>query len=95
MRPNITTIPDFDVPQREPATVAGVAIIIKVLAAMLSTDVVPGDVATAFSNIKASELLFRVGIFSWAVILVCDVLAAWGLYIYLRPINQSLSSLMA
>jgi hypothetical protein len=40
-------------------------------------------------------MLFRIGLFSWLIILICDVLAAWGLYIFLKPVSQSLSLLTA
>lgn len=57
--------------------------------------VVQGDAAATTSNIRASETLFRAGIFGWLIVLICDVLAAWGLYIFLKPVNRSLSLLMA
>jgi len=90
-----------DVSQRQAAIVAGVAILIMAVAAVVATDlalgrlVVPGDAAATFHNIQASEMLFRTGIFSWLIILVCDVLAAWGLYVFFKPVNKSLSLLTA
>ena len=88
-----------DVSQRQAAIVAGVSIIIMAVAAVVATDlalgrlVVPGDAAATFQNIRSSEMLFRTGIFSWIIILVCDVLAAWGLYVFFKPVNKSLSLL--
>ena len=88
-----------DVSQRQAAIVAGVSIIIMAVAAVVATDlalgrlVVLGDAAATFHNIQASEMLFRTGIFSWIIILVCDVLAAWGLYVFFKPVNKSLSLL--
>lgn len=69
---------------RKAAIVTGVAILIMAIAAVFATDfvlgslIVPGDAAATTNNIKASEMLFRTGIFSWLIILICDVLAAWG-----------------
>lgn len=85
--------------QRQAALVAGFAIVIMAAAAgfaasyVLDSLFVPGDAAATANNIEASELLFRSGIFGWLIILICDVLAAWGLYVFLKPVNQSLSLL--
>jgi len=90
-----------DISLRQAAIVTGVAILIMTIAAVVATDVTIGSLiveenATATTNnIKASELLFRSGVFSWLIILICDVLAAWGLYIFLKPVNKSLSLIMA
>ena len=56
---------------------------------------VPGDAAATTSNIKASEMLFRAGFLGWLIILICDVLAAWGLYVFFKRVNKSLSLLTA
>ena len=90
-----------DISLRQAAIVTGIAIVVMAVAAVFATDVVlgrlivPGDAAATFHNIKASETLYRTGIFSWLIILICDVLAAWGLYVFLKPVNKSLSLLMA
>ena len=57
--------------------------------------IVEDNAAVTTNNIQASETLFRTGIFSWLIILICDVLAAWGLYIFLKLVNNSLSLIMA
>lgn len=93
--------PVTDISLRQAAVVTGVSIVIMAIAAVFATDIVlgrlivPDDAATTTRNIMSSGMLFRAGIFSLVVILVCDVLAAWGLYVYLKPVNQSLSLLMA
>jgi len=56
---------------------------------------VRGDAATTASNILASELLFRVCIICWLIVLVADVIVAWGLYVFLKPVSRSLSLLTA
>lgn len=90
-----------DISLRNAAIIAGVAILIMTVAAVFATDLTIGnlivqdnEVAT-FNNIKSSELLFRTGILSWLIILICDVLAAWGLYIFLKPVNKGVSLIMA
>ncbi len=40
-------------------------------------------------------MLFRFGIFSWIVVLISDVVAAWGLYIFLSPVNKGVSFISA
>jgi len=71
------------------------------IAAVFATDITIGslvvshDAAATTNHIKSSEMLFRTGVLSWLVILICDVLAAWGLYIFLKPANSSLSLLAA
>ena len=57
--------------------------------------VVRGDAATTASNIRASESRFRVGIATWIVVLAADVVVAWALYVFLRPVSESLSLLTA
>jgi len=38
---------------------------------------------------------FRTGVISWLIILISDILAAWGLYIFLKPVSPDLSLIMA
>ncbi len=56
---------------------------------------VRGDAATTASNIVASESRFRAGTASWIVVLVADVVVAWALYIFLKPVSEGLSLLTA
>jgi len=56
---------------------------------------VPGNPAATTKNIVASEGLFRVGICSYLIVAVTDLLIAWALYVFLRPVNRSLSLLAA
>lgn len=86
---------------RQAAIVVGVGLLLMAVAAVFATDVVlgrlvvPGDAMATTVNIATSEMLFRAGIFSWLVILVCDVLVAWGLYVFFRKVAKSLALLMA
>jgi len=56
---------------------------------------VPGDATTTAENIMAKEMLFRIGICSFLIVIVCDVVVAWALYVFLKPVNKSLSLLAA
>lgn len=86
---------------RQAAIIAGVSILVMTIAAFIAEGTTIGNLfvennaETTTMNILASAMLFRFGVFSWLVILICDVLAAWGLYIFLRPVNKSLSLLTA
>ncbi|MCW8806173.1 MAG: DUF4386 domain-containing protein [Ignavibacteriaceae bacterium] len=86
---------------RKAAIVSGVSILIMTIAAVSATDItigsliVPDNAAATVKNIKTSLMQFRIGIFSLLITLVCDVLAAWGLYLFLKPVNKDLSLLMA
>jgi hypothetical protein len=90
-----------DISLRKAAIVTGIAILIMTAAAVSATDltigslVIKDNAAATTNNIIDSEMLFRTGIFSWLITLICDVLAAWGLYIFLRPVNKDMSLLMA
>jgi Domain of unknown function (DUF4386) len=57
--------------------------------------IVSGDAATIANNIIVHESLFRFGITSWLIVIVFDALVAWALYIFLKPVNKSLSFLAA
>jgi hypothetical protein len=71
------------------------------LAAIVATDLTIGklfvadDAVQTWKNIVKSKSLFRLGIISWLLVLVADVFAAWGLYIFFKTVNKNLSLLMA
>ena len=57
--------------------------------------VVTGDAATTVNNIIGSESLFRMGIAGFVIIGIFDLVVAWGLYVFLKPINKDLALLAA
>jgi hypothetical protein len=57
--------------------------------------IVQGDPAATANNIMSSGLLFRMGIAGWMIVLICDVVVAWALYLFLRPVNSGLALLAA
>ena len=86
---------------RQSAITAGWAIVIMTIAAVMATDVTIGplivseDPTATFENIMDHLTLFRVGVLSWIVVLICDIIAAWGLYFYFRPVNIGVSLISA
>lgn len=91
----------IDISHRKAAKVAGFAILTMAILAgfaygyVLKSLVVPENANTTVNNIIASETLFRAAIFSFLLVLICDVLTAWALFIFLKQVNQSLSLLAA
>ena len=57
--------------------------------------IVRGDGAATASKIVAFESQFRAFIATWMVVLVADVVVAWALYVFLKPVSDSLSLLTA
>ena len=86
---------------RTAAITAGIAILIMTIAATIANDVsigklvIDGNASATYKSIVASEGLFRVGVYSWIVILISDLFVAWGLYIYFRSVNQDISLVAA
>ena len=89
------------VPQRAIALFAGFAFMIMTVAAIFANFMVierlkvSGDAAATANNILASVMLFRMGICSLIVVLICDIAVAWALYVFLKPVNKSISLLAA
>ena len=57
--------------------------------------VVPGDAAGTAINIIANEALFISGIFGYLITFITDVVVAWALFVFLKPVNENLSLLTA
>jgi hypothetical protein len=51
----------------------------------------PGDAAATANNILASEPLFRIGIASEFVVLLCEIVLSIVLYVLLKPVSKTLS----
>ena len=88
-----------DVSLRQAAVIAGLGYLIVFIFGFANIRreklTVRGDAATTASNIVASESRFRAGTASWIVVLVADVVVAWALYVFLKPVSESLSLLTA
>jgi len=88
-------------PLRTAALIAGVGLLVMVIAAPFAELyvypklVVPGKAAETVKNIIANRTLFIYGIFGYLVTFICDVMVAWALYVFLKPVNENLSLLTA
>ena len=83
------------------ALIAGLGILIMLVFYLLADSfvfkqlIVQGDATTTANNLIASEILFRIGICFMLIVLICDVIVAWALYIFLKQVNEGLSLLAA
>jgi len=86
---------------RAAALIAGIGLLIMVIAAPYAELyaylqlVVPGNAAETVQNILANTPLFVSVIFGYLITFLCDVLVAWALYVYLKPVDEDLSLLTA
>lgn len=55
--------------------------------------IVFGDAVTTANNIQSSEWLFRIGFMSDIIAGVLFLLAAWALYVLLKPVNKTIALL--
>jgi len=83
---------------RKTARMAGLFYLIFILTTVLATYIrsgiiVSGDAAATANNIVSSQGLFRVGFVTELVSAVFFVLAAWALYVLLKPVNKNLALL--
>ncbi len=87
--------------QNKAAKIAGIGyLVIFVLGIVINFFVfggliVKGDAETTANNIAANEILFRSGMAGWIVVLIIDIIIAWALYIFLKPVSKSLSLITA
>ena len=87
-----------DISQSKAAIFTGVGFIIMLPLGLFgiplySNLIVPGDAATTTNNIMANLLLFRMGIASYLIVLILDVVVALLLYVVLKPVNKNLALL--
>ncbi|NRD78174.1 DUF4386 domain-containing protein [Bacillus sp. BRMEA1] len=86
---------------RKSALTAGISLIIMAMAAFFSYSfihgrlVIPEDASATFTNIKSASILFKTEILGWIIILITDIFVSWAFYIFLKPIDKSLSLLGA
>ena len=83
---------------RKTARMAGLFYLIFILTTVLATYIrgriiVSGDAAATANNIMSSQGLFRIGFVTELVSAVFFVLAAWALYVLLKPVNKNLALL--
>lgn len=86
---------------RKAALVVGITMMIMTLLAMFAVGAVDSrliiysDASSTMNNIVKSFWLFQAEIISWIIILLCDIVISWALYIFLKQIDKSLSLLGA
>lgn len=86
---------------RNSAIIGGLAILIMAVVAAFSYGyvhnslIITGNPEATIHNIIASISLFKVEIFGWMLILLCDVIVAWALYIFFINDNREISLLAA
>ena len=54
-----------------------------------------GNWLLTYQNIVEYPLIFRIGISSWFLVIICDVIVAWGTYILFGSTNKELAVLTA
>ena len=86
---------------RTAALIAGFGLLAMTVAAIFSNFfvfeslVVQGDAMTTSNNILAYEGKFLLGVIAFFIVIILDVVVAWALYIFLKPINKNISFLTA
>jgi hypothetical protein len=89
----------INISQRKIARVAGLGYLIIFITGIFSNFfvleslIVSGDAVATATNISGNDFLFRVGILSFIIMVVFDVVLAWALYLILKPVNMHLSLL--
>lgn len=94
----MTTNQVADLSPRKTARMAGLFYLIFILTTVLASYVrsriiVSEDATVTANNIMGSELFFRFGFVTELVSAVFFVLAAWALYVLLKPVNKNLALL--
>src|SRR3990167_648763 len=75
---------------RKAALIAGFSSILLAIAAIIAEFyarqqlIVPDDAAETAQRIIAGQTSFRIGIFGFAIALICDLLISWALYVFLK-----------
>lgn len=83
------------------ARVAGIGLLVMFFAAVYANFVVveglivAKDSALTAKNILEQALTFRLGILSFFIVLICDVLVTWALQLYTKLLNNDLAWLAA
>lgn len=86
---------------RQAAIIAGMSSVIMFFAAMIAEFyarqnlIVTNNADATAINIINHTSSFKIGIVGFIIVLICDVLVSWALYIFLNPVNKSISLLAA
>lgn len=83
--------------RKQAAIFSGAGLMVMALAAMVaygfiySTFYVPGDGPATVRHLEEGLLLFNLGLGLWGLIVVLDILVAFGFYYYLRPYDKKVA----
>jgi len=86
---------------REAAIIAGIGLLIMVLTVPFAEfQIFPSlvdykDPEQTANNLQSNKSYFILGIFLNFITIICDILVAWALYVFLKPVNKQLSLLVA
>lgn len=86
---------------RYAAVIAGISSVVMFFAAIIAEFytrqnlIIPDNADTTAYNIIHNPLSFRIGILGFTIVLICDVLVSWALYIFFHSVNKSISLLTA
>lgn len=90
-----------DISLSKAALIAGIGLLIMTLTVPFAEfkiipDLVnPDSASETASNITNNTFLFNGAIFLIFITIVCDIVVAWALYLFLKPVNKGLSLLTA
>ena len=99
--PQEKTFSSHQIPLSKLAIISGLSLLVMVLTVPFAEFYIfpklvnPEDASETANNILNNKLLFSSGIFLNFITIICDIVAAWGLYLFLKPISKSLSLLTA
>lgn len=101
MNTNKPSIRTSEISVNNSALIAGIGLLLMAIIAPVANFAiiqklyVIDDAAQTFNNISSSTGLFRTGITLFLLVALLDIIVAWALYIFLRPVNKYLSLLTA
>lgn len=89
-----------DINFRLAAFIAAISLLLMIIAAIFADSLrtsllIESDAEATVKSIIEKSSTLRLSIFSYIVVIILDVLVAWALYVYFKPINSSLSLLAA
>lgn len=82
---------------RQAALTAGISLFLMIAAVMVAfpftTSLITGDATQTMQAIRKTGAGFQIGILGWFVVLALDIIVAWALYVYFKPVHEGYSLL--
>lgn len=87
-----------DITIKSAALTAATGLLLMVIAALFAESlrtglIIEGDTNATVTNIIDQSTQLRLSVLGYTLVIILDILVAWALYIYFKPINKSLSLL--